>query len=345
MSGNLWRLSGAFFNFGAQHTDPQSRVFSKKSQDKTAAICKNVVMDNHLYQKKIQRVLRHIEKNLDALPSLDELAEVAHFSPFHFHRVFKSLVGESVAAYVRRLALQRAAWQVSYSQASIIGIALDAGYESPEAFTRAFRAAFGVSPSQYRKNGGSLAFSMCTDVGRYPFYHANPEVSPVDVIIKVFKPVLVASLRHVGPYDSCGPAWGRLWGLLEAAALCAPDPVAYGISYDDPDTTPAEKCRMDICFTLPDGVDSNTPALAKLLQTTELFVQHLGNGGEYACVSIKGPYSLLHPAYRSLFGEWLPQSGREPGDSPGFEAYYNDPSCTPPEELLSEIFIPLKPSA
>lgn len=164
----------------------------------------------------------------------------------------------------------------------------------------------------------------------------------MDVKVKVFKPVLAACLRHVGPYDSCGPAWGQLCGLLGPAGLLAAEGTAYGISYDNPDTTPIEKCRMDVCFTLPEGVDANTPALAKLLQTTELFTQHIGNGGEYACVLIKGPYSLLHPAYRSLFGEWLPQSGREPGDSAGFEAYYNDPTTTPPEELLSEIFIPLK---
>ncbi|MDL2268038.1 AraC family transcriptional regulator [Desulfovibrio sp. OttesenSCG-928-G15] len=302
-------------------------------------------MSNNTYSKRIQRVLLHIEKHLDPLPTLEELAGIAHFSPFHFHRIFKSLVGESVAAYIRRLALQKAAQDVSYSRNSITAIALDAGYESPEAFTRAFRSAFGVSPSQYRKNGGSHAFSMKADVARYPFYHTNPEVFPVDVKVKVCKPILVAALRHTGPYDACGHAWGRLCGLLGPAGLIAQNSPAYAVSYDDPDSTPVEKCRMDVCVTLPEGVDENTPALAKLLQTTELLTKHIGNGGEYACVLIKGPYSLLHPVYRSLFGEWLPQSGREPGDSVGFEAYYNDPTNTPPEELLSEIFIPLKPLA
>ena len=298
---------------------------------------------NNSYQKRIQRVLRHIERRPDSMPSLDELAGVAHFSPFHFHRVFTSMVGESVAAYVRRLALQKAAQRLSYSRDSVTGIAFEAGYDSPEAFARSFRAAFGVSPSQYRKKGGSPVFSVKTDVARYPFYHANPEVSPVEVTVKIMKPVLAAALRHVGPYDSCGPAWGRLCEILCPAGFCAQDAVAYGVSYDDPDTTPAEKCRMDVCLTLPEGVDADTPALAELLRTTELSTQYIGNGGEYACVLLKGPYSLLHPAYRSLFGEWLPQSGREPGDSMGFEAYYNDPNRTPPEELLSEIFIPLKP--
>ena len=299
--------------------------------------------ENNSYQKRIQRVLQHIERNSDSMPSLDELAEVAHFSPFHFHRVFKSMVGESVAAYMRRLVLQKAAQRLSYSRDSIIAIAFDAGYESPEAFTRSFRFAFGLSPSRYRKQGGSPVFSIKTEVADFPFYHTNPEAIPVEVKVKNVEPVLVAAIRHIGPYDLCGSAWSRLCEILCPAGFCAEDRVAFGIGYDDPDTTPAEKCRMDVCLTLPKGVDANTPELTKLLQASELFTQYVGNGGEYACVLIKGPYSLIHPAYRSLYAEWLPQSGREPGDSKGFEAYYNDPTSTPSEELLTELFVPLKP--
>lgn len=191
----------------------------------------------------------------------------------------------------------------------------------------------------------SYEFSVKADVGQYLLYHVNPEVSSVDVKVRVFNPVLVACLRHVGSYDGSGPAWGRLCGLLVAAGLYAPDAVAYGICYDDPAVTPVEKCRMDVCMTLPEKVGVDTLALSKLLQTSELFTQYVGSGGEYACALIKGPYSLLHPAYRSLFGEWLPQSGREPDEGASFEAYYNDPSQTAPEDLLTEIFIPLKPLA
>lgn len=303
-------------------------------------------MGNTSYHKRIQRVLLYIEKHIDDPPSLEELADIAHFSPFHFHRIFKSLLGESVAAYVRRLALQKAAQQLSYTRNTITTIAFAAGYTSPEAFTRAFRSAFGTSPSHYRRQGGSSAFSLKAEVEHYPFYHTTPEALPVDVKIKKFEPVLVASVRYVGPYDLCGSAWGRLCEILGPTGLFADQNlVAYGVGYDDPDVTPAAKCRMDVCIALPKGIDAGSPQLAGVLQSTEVFTQVLGNGGEYACVLIKGPYSLLHPAYRSLFGEWLPQSGREPDESVGFEAYYNDPGQTPPEELLSEIFVPLKPVA
>ena len=295
------------------------------------------------YHERLRRVLRHIDTHADETPSLDELASIACFSPHHFHRVFTAMVGESVAAYVRRLTLQRAAQRVSYSRESITRIAFDAGYDSLEAFSRAFRSLFGVSPSRYRKEGGSPVFTVKADTGPYLFYHANPEVEPVDIQVKRVDPRLVATLRHVGPYEACGPVWARLCELIGASGLIDPKGVAYGICHDDPDTTPAEKCRMEVCFTLPEGVTEDTPALAALLTTTDLYVREVGNGGEYACVLVKGPYSLLHPAYRSLFGEWLPGSGRELGDSIGFEAYYNDPTTTPPDELLTEIFVPLKP--
>lgn len=324
------------------HEEGKGKYLAKKVKKSPQAAAKKVSMNNNTYHKRIQRVLHYIENHQDVTPSLAELAAIANFSPFHFHRVFTSLVGESVAAYSRRLTLQNAARRVTYSRDAITDIALDAGYDSPEAFTRAFRGAFGISPLQYRKKGGSPVFSKRTDVVAFPFYHSNPELAPMDVTVKVVPPVLVAAIRHVGPYEACQPAWARLCELLCPAGLCAQGAVAYGVSYDDPDTTPVEKCRMDVCLTLPEGVDATTPALANLVETTELFTQHVGNGGEYACVLVKGPYSLLHPAYRSLFSEWLPQCGREPGNSMGFEAYYNDPTTTPPEELLSEIFIPLK---
>lgn len=163
----------------------------------------------------------------------------------------------------------------------------------------------------------------------------------MEIKVKVVEPVLVVALRHVGPYSECGPIFGRLYELLGAAGLCSADTVAYGVYYDDPEEIPAEKCRMDVCAALPQGVNTTTPVLAELLQSTDLFTQYLGNGGENASILFKGPYSLLPSAWRHLF-EWLPSIGREPDHSMLFEAYYNDPCDTPPEELLTEIFLPLK---
>lgn len=96
------------------------------------------------YHKRLEKVLRHIEANLHEPPSLEKLSKVACLSPFHFHRIFTAMVGETVAAYVRRLVLQRAAYYLSYNREtpSITELALNSGYESADAFSRAFRSFF-----------------------------------------------------------------------------------------------------------------------------------------------------------------------------------------------------------
>src|SRR5215475_13869572 len=100
------------------------------------------------YKRRILQVLMHVQENLDSRLSLDELAGLACFSPYHFHRIFKGMVGESVKEHVRRLRLERAANQLRKGSASVIEIALDAGYESHEAFSRSFKSLFGASPTQ-----------------------------------------------------------------------------------------------------------------------------------------------------------------------------------------------------
>jgi len=300
-------------------------------------------METPTYQQRLARVLRHIEQHLDARPDLEELARIACFSPFHFHRIFTSMVGESVAAYVRRLLLERAAMQLGHSREQITRIALHAGYESLDAFSRAFKAHFSLLPSEYRRCGGHLKQARARMPHRPLFYHELPGRSLQDVRIKRFSPALVAAVRHTGPYDESRPAWERLFAALGESGLLAQAPVVYGVSYDNPDITEAGKCRMDACVALPPELDEKSPELRPLLRHTDVFLWHVGNAGEYAVLCVRGPYDLLHPAYRSLFGLWFPQSGREPADDPGFEIYCNSPRTTPPEDLLTKICMPLAP--
>lgn len=299
-------------------------------------------METLTYQQRIGLVLRHIEQNLDTRPDLDELARIACFSPYHFHRIFSALVGESVAAYVRRLLLERAAMQLGHSPEPVTQIALGAGYDSVDAFTRAFRAHMGMLPSEYRRRKGHLEAARNRDMMRPLFYHEMPQCPPMMVQIKRFAPCLVAAVRHVGPYDESCPAWKKLCGALAEHGLLSEASVAYGISYDNPDITSPQKCRMDACVSLPPQLTETSAELRALRQHEEIVLRHVGGDEEYAALLVKGSYALLHPAYRSLFGMWFPQSGREPFNDPGFEIYWNSPQATAEEDLLTEICIPLK---
>jgi AraC family transcriptional regulator len=294
------------------------------------------------YQERILRVLVHIQQHLDDPLPLEELARIACFAPHHFHHIFSAMVGEGVKEHVRRLRLERAANRLQHAKQSVTEIAFDAGFETHESFTRAFRSMFGVSPSHYRKGRRALAVPSVPSRVHYlpegrldnfnPVQRGGP---PMDVRIETVPPMKVAFIRHVGPYDD-GEAISRTWAKLMAWAgsrgLLGPQTKHIGIAHDNPHVTPPEKCRYDACITVdrpfaPEG---------------EVGVQEI-SGGEYAVVTHKGPYEKMAEPYAWLYGEWLPSSGREPSDAAGFTVYRNSPRDTKPEDLLTDIYVPLRP--
>jgi AraC family transcriptional regulator len=145
------------------------------------------------------------------------------------------------------------------------------------------------------------------------------------------QPVNVAFVRHVGLYEECGPAWRKLSEWAAPKGLLGPETVPIGICHDNPEVTPPDRLRYDACITLA----------AALEPEGEVGVQEIP-GGDYASASFRGPYSGLKEVWRAVFEDWLPQSGRRFRDAPCFEIYLNDPRTTPPEELLTEVYVPLQ---
>ena len=179
------------------------------------------------YRQRILRVLVHIQGHLDEALSLDELAQVAHFSPYHFHRIFRGMVGESVKEHVRRLRLERAAHRLKCTDERVTRIAFDAGYETHESFTRAFGAMFGESPSRFREIHRALPFAEVPSGVHFRADGRLDDFQPVkstgavmDVRIELVPATRVAFIRHVGPYNEVGPTWGRLMAwLLKPSSL------------------------------------------------------------------------------------------------------------------------------
>jgi AraC family transcriptional regulator len=163
------------------------------------------------YRARMLRVLSHIQKNLDGALSLEELAAVAYFSPFHFHRIFRGLIGESVKEHVRRLRLERAAHRLRHSGQPVTEIALDAGYQTLESFTRAFHRMFGQSPTEFRARRGVIAYGPAPSGVHFvaggaldSFHPASGKAQPLDVRIERLPEMRVAFVRHVGPYEETG---------------------------------------------------------------------------------------------------------------------------------------------
>jgi AraC family transcriptional regulator len=295
-----------------------------------------VTPTNQAYKERILRVLVHIQQRLDETIELEDLARVAHFSPYHFHRLFRGLVGESVMEHVRRLRLERAAHRLKFSDQPVTRIAFEAGYETHEAFSRAFRARFGDSPSHFRQAHKALPFPAAPSGvhfnpdGTIDDFRTAPGLVPLDVRLERVAPRRVAFVRHVGPYADAGPAWGRLMSWAGQQGLLRGRPTLLGIVHDDPDVTPPEKVRYDACLAVDGAVRARG----------EVGVQELA-GGEFAVTTHRGPYDRLAETYAQLLGRWLPSSGREVGTGPGFEVYRNSPGDTPPSELLTDICLPL----
>lgn len=274
------------------------------------------------YHQRIARVLQHIQNHLDAPLRLEELAQVAHFSPFHFHRVFRGMVGESVKEHVRRLRLERAAQSLKNSGLPVLDIALEAGYEAHESFTRAFADMFGMPPSEFRKNHTAGVQA------RRPATAAQAPASGFRM--QKLEHLRAVYVRHIGPYEAVGQAWDKLMTWAGRRGLLGPAIRLLGIVHDDPEITPPDKLRYDAALAVDGAIE---PA-------GEIGIQEIP-GGEYAVALHVGPYSGLYEVYAALCGGWLPQMGRELRSAPALEFYFNSPAMTPPEELRTEIWLPL----
>ena len=288
------------------------------------------------YAEVVQRVIDRITSDLDAALDLETLAQNAGLSPFHFHRVFRGMVGETPLELTRRLRMERAAWTLGHSERGVTAIAFDAGYETHEAFTRAFRASYGVSPSGFRQSGRTRAelAAMCgvhfDDAGRAQrFIPRDTGGRTMHVEIKDMPARRLAAVRHIGAYNQIGEAFQRLGDIAGANGLLRPGAAMLALYHDDPEATPADQLRSDAGITVPDD-------LALPVGLAEQRVP----AGRYACTLHVGPYDRLPDVWARLMGEWLPASEHRVGGGASFEIYLNTPMDTP-EKLETEICIPI----
>lgn len=277
------------------------------------------------HQESITRVMLFIQARLDEPPSLDEVAEVAAFSPYHFHRLFTAYTGESLSTFIRRLRLERAANRLRQTFDPITEIALDAGYETPTNFGKAFRQQFGQSPSAFRESNHLLDTAVFRQ-------NRNREQKMLKPKIITLEPQTVLFVRKTGPYSEASTAaFGALMPFAYSHKLIGNETQMIGISHDSPDITDADKLRYDACITLNQSVQ---PQGEFGLQTIA--------GGRYALFVHKGPYENFDETYHLIFGQWLAHSGEQLRDDPIFEQYLNrDPRRTKPENLRTEIYVPL----
>ena len=281
----------------------------------------------------IDYIYLHLDEPLD----LNRLAEVACVSPYHWHRVYRGLTGESLATTVRRLRLHRAAGELLYSERSIADIAKRCGYPQVPSFSRAFADEYGEPPGRFRETGHeSYRFGNClTEVdpltNHSSFYSTEGAETMHDVSIETLDTIELIGASHAGDYMNIGQSFDKLYGWLGQNQLFGPGLRGIGVYMDDPEVVPTEQLRSLAAVTSPDMASWPESSWAQMTL----------NGGEYAVLTHRGPYAELHKAYRWFYSEWLPQSGRQPANAPPFEEYLNNPREVAPSALLTRICIPL----
>lgn len=287
------------------------------------------------YQESVQAAVERLHRELDQPLDFRDLAERAHLSAFHFHRIFSGMVGETPGEFARRLRLERAAFALRRTEKPVIEVAMESGYESHQAFTRAFRAAWGMSPSEFRQKP-IVRFELAATCG----VHYRPDgVVPLfvphdtggrsmNVEVTDMPEFRIGAVRHIGPYNQIPEAFARLGAIAGPAGLfAAPDAFCLAIYHDDPETTPPAELKSDAAIRLPEG--SRIPAGLE---------EQTIPGGKYARYTHLGPYEGLGDAWARFMGEWLPASGHK-FLGPTYEIYRNDPQSTPPQDLQTDLYL------
>lgn len=343
---------------------PDLPVFKQPvSMTKENNIRKRVLREEYI--SRINRVIDYIEANIDEDLSLEHLAGVADFSRFHFHRIFRALIGETLNQFIQRVRLEKAALQLAANpRKSITDIAFDCGFSGSAAFSRAFRETFRMSPSRWRETRFFKESKNCKGDGNQDqapgkirkdfdisFHYSETEdhrlkwrikmkdmkQEQVQVEVKEMPEFQVAYVRHIGPYKGDSRLFKRLYDRLMKWAgprglLRFPETQVLTVYHDDPKITDEERLRTSACITVPPG----TPAEGEIGRMAV-------PGGRFAVARFEIAVDEYEEAWNMLMGGWLPESGYQPDDRLCYEICRNDPRQHPENKHIVDICVPVKP--
>lgn len=285
------------------------------------------------HYESINQVKRYIREHVDEPLNREELARIAGFSISHFHRIFTAHVGENIAAYVRRVRMERAARQLLADDANITEIALASGYETHSAFGKAFKQQFGLSPSEFRELNPTAAAHL---INRHILYNRKESLmEPQEIRTLPDMKVLYARATEVMTSPAFQTAnveaFNKLMGYVMANHSM--EQVRHVIAIYPDETDVGKEVRFDAGVIFVDGVEPAAP--------DGLAYQTLP-GGRWVIFQHVGPYDTLWQTWQAIYRDWLPKSGQKLRDALPFEDYVDDPSQVAPEQLRTNIYIPIK---
>jgi len=300
------------------------------------------------YIAMLNRALDYIESNINKDLALTNIAKAAGFSPFHFHRIFKAMMNETLNSFIRRIRAEKVALMLFTNPTyTITKIAQKTGYSSSQALARDFKALFKITPQEYKKskicytnskNGNAYQIKIGYTVNSRPtLNYTSITNSNMNVEIKELPDMPVAYIRHIGPYKGDEKVFGNLFERLckwaGPAEVLKNDSTFICIYYDGPEVTDPQKLRVDAGIIVPKG--TKTTGEVGYLEIPK---------GKYAIARfvIKDPKEY-EQYWTELYANWLPESGYQPDDHAPFELYPSN-AGNPENGRVVEICIPVKPA-
>jgi len=297
------------------------------------------------YVQAVNSVIDYVEENISEELKLEKLSKVSGFSVYHFHRIFQAFMNESLGSYIKRIRLEKAAILLCNNpDESITNIAMDVGYWSSQAFARAFRNQFNMSPSEYRnsKNGyvndkkGNDKLSLS---GYSSSEGGNSErrwKKNMKIDVENLPEMTLAYIRNVGPYAENAELFSSLFsqvrkwaepkGLLDRQGI-----YFMAVYHDDPKITDEAKRKISVGITVPEGTKGSGKVNTMKISAGKYAIAHYTiDRGEY------------QESWDKVYCEWLPESGYEPDDRSCFEIYLNDPKTHPENKHIVDICVPIK---
>lgn len=269
------------------------------------------------YYKSINKVLDYIHSHLDKIPDLETLSDIANISPFHFHRIFKGVIGETLGDYVQRIRLEYVAGRLKSNSDTLETLALKTGYNSPQALSKAFKKYFGIPPSTYKsdphrlQNKGSAAL--------------NPRICKI-----ASKNVLYLKTEEELTSANYDQSWKELYVYSILKGIYTDTSESVSISFDENLPGKIRSHRFYVCITTTKETESN----GKFIFTNV-------DGGPYAIFTHKGSYNGLHDLYKNIWFRWLPSSKYRVRKGAFMEKYLNNPDTVKEEDILTEIYVPV----
>ncbi len=277
-----------------------------------------------LYTERLNVIIEYINNNLDSNIDVKMLAKISSFSPFHFHRITRALLGEPIGAYISRTRVETAAKMIRYTNLDIESVAYSVGFETPSSLSKKFKSHFGISPSAYRKN---KSYTLKT-------------TNFMEITLNIKKPKFIdieekqcLYLRMHGAYQNLDyqGAWEKLWGQIKEQKLFTKGIEMLGLPHDDPKVTDEDKIRYDACLVIYKEAKPNTDVGVKTLK-----------GGKFAVFLYQGSYKNFQQVYDYMFNDWLLNSDYELREEPIRERYISDPNRVAEDKLKTEFYIPIK---